>query len=44
VSFAAIILCVASQRIFIFVYLVINSVRKLLDTPSYDDLEMVRIA
>jgi hypothetical protein len=36
VSFAAITLCVASQRVFIFivvVYFVINSVRKLLDTP-----------
>jgi hypothetical protein len=41
VSFAAITLCVASQRVFIVVvvvvvYFVINSVRKLLDTPSYD--------
>jgi hypothetical protein len=37
VSFAAITLCVASQRVFIFVsvYFVIDSVRKLLDTPSY---------
>jgi hypothetical protein len=34
VSFAAITLCVASQRVFI-VYFVIDSVRKLLDTPSY---------
>jgi hypothetical protein len=36
VSFAAITLCVASQRVFIVisVYLVIDSVRKLLDTPS----------
>jgi hypothetical protein len=36
VSFAAIILCVASQRVFIIivVYFVINSVRKLLDTPT----------
>jgi hypothetical protein len=34
VSFAAIILCVASQRVFIVVYF-IGSVRKLLDTPSY---------
>jgi hypothetical protein len=34
VSFAAIILCVASQRVFIVVYFVIDSVRKLLDTPS----------
>jgi hypothetical protein len=35
VSFAAITLCVASQRVFILVYFVIDSVRKLLDTPSY---------
>jgi hypothetical protein len=36
VSFAAITLCVASQRAFIFVVgFVIDSVRKLLDTPSY---------
>jgi hypothetical protein len=34
VSFAAITLCVVSQRVFIVVvYFVINSVRKLLDTP-----------
>jgi hypothetical protein len=38
VSFAAITLCVASQRVFIIVviiYFVIESVRKLLDTPLY---------
>jgi hypothetical protein len=37
VSFAAITLCVASQRAFIVVsvYFVIDSVRKLLDTPPY---------
>jgi hypothetical protein len=37
VSFAAITLCIASQRVFIFVsvYFVMDSVRKLLDTPSY---------
>jgi hypothetical protein len=37
VSFADITLCVASQRVFIVVsvYFVIDSVRKLLDTPSY---------
>jgi hypothetical protein len=36
VSFAAITLCVASQRVFIVVvYFVIESVRKLLDTSSY---------
>jgi hypothetical protein len=34
-SFAAITLCVASHRVFIFVvvYFVMDSVRKLLDTP-----------
>jgi hypothetical protein len=37
VSFAAITLCVASQQVFIVVsvYFVIDSARKLLDTPSY---------
>jgi hypothetical protein len=35
VSFAALTLCVASQRGFVSVYFVIDSVRKLLDTPSY---------
>jgi hypothetical protein len=37
VSFAAITLCVASQRVFIVVsvYIVMDSVRKLLDTSSY---------
>jgi hypothetical protein len=37
VSFAAITLCVTSQRVFItaVVYFVIDSVRKLFDTPSY---------
>jgi hypothetical protein len=37
VSFAAITLCVASPRVFIFVvvYFFIDSVRKLLDTPSH---------
>jgi hypothetical protein len=35
VSFPAITLCVASQRVFIVVYFVIDSVRKLLDTPSF---------
>jgi len=37
VSFAAITLYVASQRVFIVisVYFVIDSVRKVLDTPSY---------
>jgi uncharacterized protein HemY len=38
VSFAAIALYVASQRVFIVVvYFIIDSVRKLLDTPSYMD-------
>jgi hypothetical protein len=36
VSFSAITLCVVSQRVFIVVvYFVNDSVRKLLDTPSY---------
>jgi UDP-N-acetylmuramyl pentapeptide phosphotransferase/UDP-N-acetylglucosamine-1-phosphate transferase len=38
VNFAAITLCVVSQRVFIVVvvvYFVIDSVRKLLDTPLY---------
>jgi hypothetical protein len=35
VSFAAITLCVASQHVFIVVYFVIDSIRKLLYTPSY---------
>jgi hypothetical protein len=37
VSFAAITLCVASQRVFIVVrvYFVIDLVRRLLDTPSH---------
>jgi hypothetical protein len=38
VSFAAIILCVASQSVFIVVaviYFVIDSVWKLMDIPSY---------
>jgi hypothetical protein len=37
VSFAAITLCVASQRVFVVVnvYFVIDSVRELLDTPLY---------
>jgi len=37
-EFCAITLCVASQRVFMFVvvvYFVIGSVRILLDTPSY---------
>jgi hypothetical protein len=35
VSFTAITLCVASQRVFNVVYFVIDSVRKILDTPHY---------
>jgi hypothetical protein len=35
VSFAAITLCVAPQRVFVVVYVFIDSVRKLLGTPSY---------
>jgi len=37
VSFTTITLCVASQRVFVVVvvYFVIDSVWKLLDTPSY---------
>jgi hypothetical protein len=35
VSFAAITLCVASQRVFVVVDFVIDSILKLLDTPSY---------
>jgi hypothetical protein len=44
VSFAAITLCIASQRVFIVVgvYFFINSVRKLLDTPSYNRFETNR--
>jgi hypothetical protein len=35
-SFVTITLSVASQRVFIVVYFVIDSVRKLLDAPKYD--------
>jgi hypothetical protein len=35
VSSAAVTLCVASQRVFVVVYFVIDSVRQLLDTTSY---------
>jgi hypothetical protein len=35
VSSAAITLRVVSQRVFIVVYFIIDSVRKLFDTPSY---------
>jgi hypothetical protein len=43
-SYAAITLCVASQRVFIVavaaVYFFIESVRKLLDTPAYFQLSL----
>jgi hypothetical protein len=42
VSFAAITLCVASQQVFIVfvvVYFVMDSVRKLLDTLSYSFIQ-----
>jgi hypothetical protein len=42
VSFAVITLCVASQRVYIVVYFVIDSVRKLLDTPSCPVLNYAR--
>jgi hypothetical protein len=42
VSFATITLCVASQRVFTVVYFVIDSVRKLLDTPSCNKENMSR--
>jgi hypothetical protein len=35
VSFTVLTLCVASQRVFIAIYFFINSVRKLLYTPSH---------
>jgi hypothetical protein len=39
VSFAAIILCITSHPVFIFVvYFVIDLVRKISDTPSYVDV------
>jgi hypothetical protein len=40
-SFAVIALCVAYQRVFVVVYFVIDSVRKLLDTPSYLDYQLL---
>jgi hypothetical protein len=44
VSFAAITLCVSSQRVFIVVsvYFVIDWVRKLLGTPSYTSLDRIK--
>jgi hypothetical protein len=43
VSVAAITLCIASQRVFIVVsvYFVIESVRKLLDTPSQIEFAII---
>jgi hypothetical protein len=43
VSFAAITLCVASQQVFIVVvvYFVIDSVRKILNTSSYELLMII---
>jgi hypothetical protein len=44
VSFAAITLCVASQRVFIVgIYFIIDSVRKLLDTSPYCDFGSTRV-
>jgi len=34
VTFGTITLCVASQRVFVVVYFIIDSVRKLFDTPA----------
>jgi len=43
VNFASMTLYVASQRVFIFVvYFVIDSVRKLLDTPWYVPVQSVQ--
>jgi hypothetical protein len=40
VSFAAVTICVAFQRVFIVVvYFVIDSVRKLFVTPSYNGMK-----
>jgi hypothetical protein len=44
VSFKAITLCVASQRVFIVVYFVMDSFRKLLDIPSYMDEVQVKLS
>jgi hypothetical protein len=47
VSFAAITLCIAPQRVFIIIiviiiiYFVIASVRKLMNTPSYTKKELI---
>jgi hypothetical protein len=40
VSFAAISLCVVSRRVSVVVDFVIDSVRKLLDTPSYNGINI----
>jgi hypothetical protein len=42
VSFAVKTLCVASQQVFIIVDFVIDSVRKLLDIPSYASMQSSR--
>jgi uncharacterized membrane protein len=44
VSFTAITLCVSSQRVFIVVYFVTDSVRKLLDTFSYSETHKLSYA
>jgi hypothetical protein len=43
VSFAAITLCVASQRVIpkVSIYIIMDSVRKVLDTPSYDSYSIL---
>jgi hypothetical protein len=46
VSFTVITLCVASQRVFVVVvvvYFVIDTVRKILDTPSYMYFEVKQL-
>jgi len=44
VGFAAITLCVASQQVFVVVDFVIDTVPKLLDTPSYSSWENLKVA
>jgi hypothetical protein len=44
VSFAAVTLCVASQRVFIVLYFLIDSVRKLLDIPRIVMLRQLLVA
>jgi hypothetical protein len=43
VSSATITFCVASQRVFVVVYFFNDSVRKLLDTPSYINNNMAGV-